>query len=623
MHFDGADDQVKIPTLNAERSLPVTIEAYVRADSQSTHRQYVLDWAGIWLEQNRTHWTGGIYTPQQEVVVAVADQAIDSGEQMTHLALVVEESSIALYVNGRRQNRPPESANQVLPGNYAYQVIPPTLGLFIGTTSNQREFFKGDISQVRVSNIARYSRDFTPDAQLPADQHTLALYRFDLNNGNTLHDGSGNGHHGEIIGAKWNAQGVHPGLTNPTVDSALEFASNETGLAYVETPIVDDGSSPLTMEFWATHIPGIKGRMHGKLVTNESDRDGFGIAFGPEKRSVWQLAFTGSSGEHIVGLEAGGKSFQRTHFAVVRGGTHWALFVNGQKQGEIPVGSLAEVTSQSKLTIGGSPFKDHWAFKGTIDEARISRSVRYTEGFTPATRFDPDADTIALYDFTEGSGDILHDRSGHGHDGKIVGATWVVADEQQPLPSDAAVMRSQSLIPMLAREHVADGSWDDLTVKGENAVIDVSHRRHQFWHDFPQVHGNNLRIRTGLSIPTSAGYAKVTFIAPGHPDYNCLITSVDGRNLVWIESSEGAAPLTPRVEWSPDGQLSRMLACEVRGGKLRVLIDGNVAASTPVPPDVNWTAALAIGGWRAELTSPTVEFLGQSPPPAVEPPAGM
>ena len=32
---------------------------------------------------------------------------------------------------------------------------------------------------------------------------------------------------------------------------------------------------------------------------------------------------------------------------------------------------------------------------------------------------------MALYHFDEGSGDVLQDSSGNGHDGKIVGAKWV------------------------------------------------------------------------------------------------------------------------------------------------------------------------------------------------------
>ena len=36
---------------------------------------------------------------------------------------------------------------------------------------------------------------------------------------------------------------------------------------------------------------------------------------------------------------------------------------------------------------------------------------------------------MALYHFDEGSGDVLKDSSGNGHDGKIVGAKWVKLDD--------------------------------------------------------------------------------------------------------------------------------------------------------------------------------------------------
>ena len=64
-------------------------------------------------------------------------------------------------------------------------------------------------------------------------------------------------------------------------------------------------------------------------------------------------------------------------------------------------------------------------FRGIIDEVRISKVARYTADFTPPTRFEPDADTLALYHFDEGSGDVLKDSSGNNHHGKIVNAKWV------------------------------------------------------------------------------------------------------------------------------------------------------------------------------------------------------
>ena len=74
--------------------------------------------------------------------------------------------------------------------------------------------------------------------------------------------------------------------------------------------------------------------------------------------------------------------------------------------------------------LGGS----HRPFVGLIDEVRISTTARYDREFIPLVRFEPDRDTIALYHFDEGSGDVARDASGNGHHGTVRGAKWVKTD---------------------------------------------------------------------------------------------------------------------------------------------------------------------------------------------------
>jgi len=62
---------------------------------------------------------------------------------------------------------------------------------------------KGVIEEVRISKVARYSKDYTPSKRLADDGDTMALYHCDEGEGNVLKDSSGHGHHGKIIGAKW------------------------------------------------------------------------------------------------------------------------------------------------------------------------------------------------------------------------------------------------------------------------------------------------------------------------------------------------------------------------------------------------------------------------------------
>jgi hypothetical protein len=54
-----------------------------------------------------------------------------------------------------------------------------------------------------ISNVARYTDDYTPVDRFENDEHTLALYHFDEGQGDMLIDSSGNNHHGTIHGAKW------------------------------------------------------------------------------------------------------------------------------------------------------------------------------------------------------------------------------------------------------------------------------------------------------------------------------------------------------------------------------------------------------------------------------------
>jgi hypothetical protein len=53
----------------------------------------------------------------------------------------------------------------------------------------------------------------------------------------------------------------------------------------------------------------------------------------------------------------------------------------------------------------------------------------FSSFFCLASAADDANNLVAHYTFDEGSGDVLHDRSGNGHDGKIVGSQWALQEE--------------------------------------------------------------------------------------------------------------------------------------------------------------------------------------------------
>ena len=65
---------------------------------------------------------------------------------------------------------------------------------------------------------------------------------------------------------------------------------------------------------------------------------------------------------------------------------------------------------------------------GLIDDVRISNTVRYHNNFIPKINFESDENTIAYYDFNQGSGDTVNDLSGNGNYGIVYGDAHFVQD---------------------------------------------------------------------------------------------------------------------------------------------------------------------------------------------------
>jgi hypothetical protein len=79
---------------------------------------------------------------------------------------------------------------------------------------------------------------------------------------------------------------------------------------------------------------------------------------------------------------------------------------------------VGTLTSAPGLSFGGSP--DYPFFSGALDEVRISKVVRYAEDFTgPPGPFTPDADTIGLWHFDEGAGQVAADVSASANQGRL------------------------------------------------------------------------------------------------------------------------------------------------------------------------------------------------------------
>ncbi len=315
------------------------------------------------------------------------------------------------------------------------------------------------MDEVRISKVARYTSKFEPSTRFEPDEDTWSLYHCDELDDDILKDASGNGNDARIYGAtrKPASELDSPGEYYQQLDGwvrqtarkmpersspALEFL---TANASVEVPAVEfDFTKPFTVEAWATP--------NGNWTPNDSYFRSI-AQFGDLELKIlplhnsWQFHTWDERG--IAAAPWGEKTIhwdRRTHVVGQWDGKHLKLFVNGLPcPGEmIAHGSISDIqdfirnqlaTANGSIIRIGSRNQERGTFGGTIDRFRLSRGARYKEPFAP-TDFKADDSTIVMFDFHEGQGDVLHDLSGNGYHGKIVGAKWVGGEERH-LPAEA------------------------------------------------------------------------------------------------------------------------------------------------------------------------------------------
>lgn len=222
------------------------------------------------------------------------------------------------------------------------------------------------------------------------------------------------------------------------------YGAGRDGIDRVVIPLdapprpVDVGGD-VTIEFWLKALPGENGAppctsgedtwINGNIVIDRDiyfagDYGDYGISLGNGR-----VAFgvhNGAAGATLCGA-TDVTDGNWHHVAVTRSsaGGRLAIFVDGRLDaaGDGPTGDISyrdnrqtPYANDPYLVIGAEKHDagpEYPSFSGWIDEVRISRVVRYTADFTrPAAPFTTDADTVALYHFDEGAGDLVRDSSG-------------------------------------------------------------------------------------------------------------------------------------------------------------------------------------------------------------------
>ncbi len=200
--FDGKASYVTIPSLSYSGGYPLTVEAWavLERPPDEPKAEVVVgnpEWAGFSLGGEKK-WGFGFFMQDKSTYTNASVTNPLPRNRLIHLAGVYDgQSQVHFYVDGQPQARTPA------PGTHKASPLPVALGANPGTDGKFSDHFLGQITEVRISSIARYDVDFVPQRRFEPDPNTLALYHFDEGSGDKLTDSSDKKHHGTIVGARW------------------------------------------------------------------------------------------------------------------------------------------------------------------------------------------------------------------------------------------------------------------------------------------------------------------------------------------------------------------------------------------------------------------------------------
>lgn len=389
------------------------------------------------------------------------------------------------------------------------------------------------------------------------------LWHLDEGSGTTAYDSSSNGNDGTLEGGFGNA------LSFDGVDDYVEVAHD----ASLEP-------SEITIEAWIYPLSWDHTPTAVALATKRTAYGNGYFLFWYASTSTINFDWGGSTGANRWNTGYNPPLNTWTHLAVTRSSAGRALYVNGALYSSTThVGAPANVPTTSALRVGYDSFEARYPFKGSIDEVRLSNVVRTS--FNLGSPYTVDANTVALWHFDKGTGQVAADSAG-SNDGQL-GLTngvdtndpaWVVSEIPAAGPTWTSGMFDGALS--------FDGS-DDYVDCGDISTQNWSGLTTEAWIYWDGV--------------TSHGYAGV-YHKRYHNDIGRLLINSGGKVLVqngngnFFSDNNGDVPTN---QWSHIAYVYDQIA-----GKEYIYVNGAKKGDQPRSGDIIQNSAdFWIGyGWH-------------------------
>ena len=402
--FDGSGDYISIPD-HADIQFGTsdfTIEFWFRTNGTGNSYAWELahkgppgtDSLNWWLGNNGSQAALQVFTDAGTVDLRGGPNLAD--QQWHHLALVRNGSSWAHYADGTAID------TQTLSGSVRLATGSPfNLGV---CNANGAGDFNGHMDELRISNTARYTSNFTPSTTaFTDDEYTKYLIHSDSVS-QVFTDSSSNAHTITAAGDT-----THRKLDSGIGATSMYFDGNGDEIYIPHSDELAAPSGDFTMEFWFR--PNTRHQAGLMSVGNTTTSGQLSWCF--LMLSSGYISFYTHLGGAYVPVPSPADSIraqQWNHVAAVRSGNTLTCYMNGVAG--TPVTNSGAFTNYNTALRIGNESNGIEDYAGYIDEVRISNVARYTSNFTPSTTaFESDINTLVL----------IHSDAGQTHIGQGVG----------------------------------------------------------------------------------------------------------------------------------------------------------------------------------------------------------
>ena len=340
-------------------------------------------------------------------------------ETWYHYAASWDGTTVRIFINGVLGNSGTLSGGNI--GN-------PNLTLNIGNSSINSNAAPVTLSEVRFSNIARYTANFTPpNSPFSPDTNTLGLWHFSEGSGTTTADASANANKGILTGTplpvwtagKWFLGGSTRTLISANIRPIAQNTTSSLGFNGTTSKVVTSlvpSNTAFGFMGWAKVYSNSGGAILG-ASTNAAN--GF-ILYWVAGKIEWQVYYTSSNSGVRINTNT---SNQWNHIACCFDTTsgNLVLWVNGVMQTITPIAGTYATTTAS-ITFGTflsaqwfNGLLSRWSYMpSTITTQQVLANMQ--SGIVPNN-------AVETWSFNEGGGSTVYGIIG-GNNGTITSASY-------------------------------------------------------------------------------------------------------------------------------------------------------------------------------------------------------